>query len=78
MSAFNTANILDLIDLVGEEEVEKILSDFSCEKNMEIEFFVKKSAIDFSKKKMSVTYLVFDDRFSLIDNTKYIQLFKFI
>ena len=51
MSAFNTANILDLIDLVGEEEVEKILSDFSCEKNMEIEFFVKKSAIDFSKKK---------------------------
>ena len=31
MSAFNTANILDLIDLVGEEEVEKILSDFSCE-----------------------------------------------
>ena len=65
MSAFNTANILDLIDLVGEEEVEKILSDFSCEKNMEIEFFVKKSAIDFSKKKMSVTYLVFDEEMEL-------------
>ena len=32
---------------------------------MEIEFFVKKSAIDFSKKKMSVTYLVFDEEMEL-------------
>ena len=55
MSSFNTVNILDLLDLVGEDEVEKILSDFSCSKNMEIELFVKKNAIDFSKKKMSVT-----------------------
>lgn len=65
MSTFHTANILDLIDVVGEEKVKKILSDFSCEKNMEIELFVKKNAIDFSKKKMSVTYLVFDEETEL-------------
>lgn len=35
MSLFNTVNILDLVDIIGEEEVQNILSDFSCEKNME-------------------------------------------
>ena len=61
MSLFNTVNILDLADIIGEEEVQSILSDFSCEKNMEIEVFVRKNALDFSKKKMSVTYLVFNE-----------------
>lgn len=65
MNAFKTVNILDLIDLVGEEEIKKILSDFSCEKNMEIELFVGKNAIDFSKKKISVTYLVFNEEMEL-------------
>ena len=54
MSLLNTVNILDLADIIGEEEVQSILSDFSCEKNMEIEVFVRKNALDFSKKKMSV------------------------
>ena len=61
MSLFNTVNILDLADIIGEEEVQSILSEFSCEKNMEIEVFVRKNALDFSKKKMSVTYLVFNE-----------------
>ena len=61
MSLLNTVNILDLTDIIGEEEVQSILSDFSCEKNMEIEVFVRKNALDFSKKKMSVTYLVFNE-----------------
>ena len=50
-----------MADIIGEEEVQSILSDFSCEKNMEIEVFVRKNALDFSKKKMSVTYLVFNE-----------------
>lgn len=53
-------NILDLIDSIGEEEVQTILSGFSCLKNKEIENFVRKNAVIFAKKKMSVTYLVFD------------------
>ena len=53
-------NILDLIDSIGEEEVQTILSGFSCSKNKEIENFVRKNAVIFAKKKMSVTYLVFD------------------
>lgn len=60
MSNFQVINILDMIESVGEDEVKSILSEFSCQKNPEIENFVKKSAIDFAKKKMSITYLVVD------------------
>lgn len=61
MSEYVTINILDMIDAVGEEHVKRILSDFSCPKNQEIETFIKKSAIDFAKRKLSVTHLVFHE-----------------
>ena len=54
-------NILDLIEDIGEDQVEALLSDFSCPKNHEIEHFVRTNAIDFAKRKMSITYGIFDD-----------------
>lgn len=60
MSNFQVINILDMIEFVGEDEVKSILSEFSCTKNPEIENFVKNNAVDFAKKKMSITYLVVD------------------
>lgn len=60
MSNFQVINILDMIESVGEDEVKSILSDFSCKKNPEIENFVKSNAVEFAKKKMSITYLVID------------------
>ncbi len=60
MSNFTSVNILDMINAIGEEELQPILSDFSCPKNHEIEGFVRKNAIEFAKRKMSVTYLVVD------------------
>lgn len=62
MNKYTITNILDAIKIVGEDEVINVLSDFSCPLNSEIENFVKKNAIDFANKKMSVTYLVTDDR----------------
>ena len=47
-----------MVDAVGEDEVSDILSDFSCPVNHEIENFVKNNAIDFAKRKMSITHLV--------------------
>ena len=44
---------------IGENDLEKILSDFSNPKNSDVEFFLKKNAIEFTKKNQSVTYLVF-------------------
>ena len=53
-------NIIDAMDYEGEEELELILSEFICQKNDEIQTFLKDKAIEFAKKKLSITYLVND------------------
>ncbi|MCM1160291.1 MAG: hypothetical protein NC412_03615 [Roseburia sp.] len=58
MKEYTVANILDLLEMIGEDKVNFALSEFSCSRNMEIEDFVHNNAIDFAKKKMSITYLV--------------------
>ena len=99
MRQFETVNILDMIGAIGETELEQRLSNFSCPMNPEIEYFIMDNAIEFARKKLSVTYFVinengkivaiftlahkaigfvpFDERYSVSDNTKYIQLFGF-
>ena len=44
---------------LGEDDLLQILSEFSCEKNPDVEKFVKEQLIEFAKKQQSVTYLVF-------------------
>ena len=61
MNDYCAVNILDMIEAIGEDELRVILSDFSCPINPEIETFVKKNAIDFAKRKISITYLVLDN-----------------
>ena len=55
-----TENILDLIENSGENELSNDLSAFSSPLNPEIEDFIRKKAIDFAKRKLSITYLVND------------------
>ena len=43
----------------GESALIQLLSGFSCPKNPDVEHFLKKNAIEFTKKNQSVTYLVF-------------------
>ena len=45
---------------LGESRLFQVLSGFSCPKNSDVERFLKKSSIEFTKKNQSVTYLVFD------------------
>lgn len=52
-------NILDMLDEMGESYVGSWLSLFSCPKNPEIEYYLKNNAIEFAKKGISITYLVF-------------------
>ena len=59
-------SIENMLDSYGEEATVALLSSFSCvrggvQKNEEVESFVKKNAVDFFKRKLAVTYLVFDD-----------------
>ncbi len=55
-----------MLETVGEDELSSILSDFSCPRNPEIEHFIHNNAIEFAKRKMSITHLVFDSDARLI------------
>ena len=45
---------------LGESRLLQVLSGFSCPRNPDVERFLKKSSIEFTKKNQSVTYLIFD------------------
>lgn len=47
---------------VGEPELIRMISGFSCPRNPDVEQFLKKSSVDFTKKNQSVTYLVLNMR----------------
>lgn len=60
-------NILDSIDEIGLDETKELLTSFSTIRsygedslNEDIEIFLKKNAIQFARKKKSITYLVLD------------------
>ena len=59
-------NILALIEDYGEGFVQKIIEEFSCPKNPEIENFLHQKAIMFAKRKISITYLVFNEQMQFI------------
>ena len=61
MSNYAVMNILDFMDVMGEDNLKVVLSEFSCPKNLEIEEFMRKNAIEFAKRKTSITYLLVDD-----------------
>lgn len=44
---------------LGEDKLIQQISEFSCPKNPDVEHFLKRNAIEFTKKNQSVTYLVF-------------------
>lgn len=60
---YEVKNILEMLDSVGEERLKLFLKTFSSPVNPAIENFFRNRAIDFARKKISVTYLVndFDD-----------------
>lgn len=49
----------ELISEAGEKNAENILSCFSCPKDPDIDNFLKKNAIDFAKRGITSTHLVF-------------------
>lgn len=55
-----TENIIAVLDELGEEKLRRFLKSFSSPINPEIENFVRNKAIDFARRKLSVTYLVTD------------------
>ena len=61
VTVFNIREYLSVKDdkELGEETLLGLLSEFSCDKNMDVQRFLKEQSIEFTKKNQSVTYLVF-------------------
>lgn len=55
---FQTVSLLKLLDIEGEELLNRRLFSFSCPLNPDIEIFLKEKAIDFARRRWSITYLV--------------------
>lgn len=48
-------------EALGEDALRQVLSEFFCDKNPDVERFLKEQSIEFAKKNQSVTYLVFSN-----------------
>ena len=59
MTGYRVVNLGAMIEELGEDAVKRILSDFSCPLNPDVEFFLSKKAIDFAKQRWAQTHLVF-------------------
>ncbi len=60
-----TVNILDLLENYGEEKTHKIIDKFECKQDISIERFLKNNAINFSKQKLSSTFLLMDEYYNI-------------
>lgn len=59
MTGYRVVNLALMIEELGEGETKRILSDFSCPLNPDVEFFLSKKAIEFAKQGWAQTHLVF-------------------
>lgn len=59
MTGYRVVNLKILLEELGEDATKSILSNFSCPMNADIEFFLSKKAIEFSKHGWAQTHLVF-------------------
>jgi hypothetical protein len=59
MNKYTTILLSDILEELGEEKAKSILSNYLCPLNEDIETFLVRKAIDFNKKSISSTHLVF-------------------
>lgn len=65
-NSYVAINVLNLIEIVGEEAVQNALQNFTCPINPEIEQFAQNRAVDFSKRKMSITHIILDEKSQIV------------
>lgn len=59
MSEFYQINLKDIIEELGEDRTKSILSDFSCPKNKDVEIFLREKSIEFAKRGLGITHLIY-------------------
>ena len=63
---YTVKSINAVLDAGGEEFTQRLLRGFSCRHNAEIDRYLQVRAVDFTRKSMTVTHLVFDDDTGLV------------
>lgn len=58
MSGYKTMSLSEIVKEIGEDQTKKILSNFSCPLNKDIEYFLKHIALEMSKQGITRTHLV--------------------
>lgn len=59
MTGYRVVNLGALIEELGEDAAKRILSNFSCPINPDVEYFLSAKAIEFAKQGWAQTHLVF-------------------
>jgi len=59
MTGYTQINISEISGMMGEEYLHSIVSDFSCPLNADVEMFLSRNAIEFSKQGLAATHMVF-------------------
>lgn len=59
LTGYNIVNVDDLINEFGEAKTKTLLLEFLCPLNADVEFFLHKKAIEFSKQSLSKTHLIY-------------------
>jgi len=59
MTGYWQANLRDLVQTLGEEDVKAQLQEFSCPLNSDVEYFIREKAIEFSKQGIASTHIVY-------------------
>lgn len=52
-------NILDMLEMYGEDSCKEILSTFICSLNTDVEDFIHNKAVEFAKQRIAITFIVF-------------------
>lgn len=59
MAKFIQIRLCDMLSELGEDKVKNILSSFVCEKNRDVQMFLRDRAIEFSRQGLAKTTLVY-------------------
>lgn len=54
-------NLSEMLGVYREDKLKVILSDFMCPQNTDVENFIRTKAIEFSRQRIAMTYLIFSD-----------------
>lgn len=59
--SYKIINLKDIYNTLGEDKTKEILKDYKCKLNLDVEYFLKEKAIEFSKQDISRTFLVLSE-----------------